>query len=266
METKSLSYNNSNISYRVAGQGKPVMLLHGFGEDSSIWDEIIDTLGGSYLLIIPDVPGSGHSSLLQGNSIGIPAYGDAMLAVLDEENIAAAALVGHSMGGYISLAMAKKSPERLTGLVLYHSSAYADDDAKKETRRKAIAVIKEKGSMSFLKTAIPGLFFDAEKNKADIEVLLGKGEAFSPEALVQYYEAMISREDTTDVLRSIQKPVGFIMGEHDKAVPFEHSLQQSYLPSIAAIHIMRNSAHMSMLEEKQQSFAALEELLSIIYV
>lgn len=266
MQIKNISHNNSNTSYRITGNGEPVLFIHGFAEDSRIWDEVTNGLEENYQLIIPDIPGSGQSSLLQGENVSIADYADVMHAILTKENIIGCTLIGHSMGGYISLAFAAKYPAAVNALGLFHSSAYADDEAKKETRRKAIHVIREKGAMAFLKTAIPGLFANPEKSKVHIDLLLKRAAAFSPEALIQYYEAMIARPDTTQVLKEIQHPVLFILGEHDKAVPFVHGLQQSHLPAVAHINILRNSAHMGMLEETGKSFSILSHFLSAIYV
>lgn len=266
MLTKITSYNNKKISYRVAGNGHPVLLIHGFGEDSRIWDGTIDELKDQYQLIVPDLPGSGASELLTAGNTSIADYAAVMLAILENESIKKITLIGHSMGGYTALAFAQKYPLAVHALGLFHSSAYADDEAKKETRRKAIHVIKEKGPMAFLKTAIPGLFVDAEKSNTDIDLLLERASQFTPEALIQYYEAMIARPDTTGVLKSIQQPVLFILGEHDKAVPFEHGLQRSYLPAVSHIHVLRNSAHMGMLEEKEKSLQVLSDFLAAIYV
>ena len=266
MQTKKFQYNKSTISYRFGGTGHPVLFLHGFAEDSRIWDTTIEHLKNDYQLIVPDLPGSGASSLLEANTVSINDYADVIHAILQEERIDKCTLIGHSMGGYISLAFAKKYPRKIEALGLFHSSAYADDEEKKETRRKAINVIKEKGPKAFLKTAIPGLFADAAKNQEDVDTLLQQGNAFTADALIQYYEAMISRPDTTEVLKTTQQPVLFIMGEHDKAVPFEHSLQQSHLPAISHIKILRNSAHMGMLEEKAAILETLADFLQAVYV
>lgn len=266
MQTKNILYNNSNISYSLSGNGAPVLFIHGFAEDGHIWDEVTKGLEENYQLIIPDLPGSGRSDLPEGGNTSIADYAAVMHAILAKENIATCTLIGHSMGGYTSLAFAEKYPSAVNALGLFHSSAYADDEAKKETRRKAIHVIKEKGAMAFLKTAIPGLFANQEKSKTHIDLLLERAKDFTPEALIQYYEAMIARPDTTQVLKDIQHPVLFIIGEHDKAVPFEHSLQQSHLPAFADVNILRNSAHMGMLEETEKSFSILSHFLSAIYV
>ena len=266
MTIKKLPYNNSTLHYSVGGQGKTVLLLHGFAEDSSIWEDFIPELSNHYNLIIPDIPGSGKSTLLQETQVGLEEYADSIHFILAKENIDKCCMIGHSMGGYITLAFAEKYPGMLEGMGLFHSSAYADDDQKKETRKKAIEFIREKGSNAFLKTSIPGLFADDVKNKTAIEQLIEKGKQFSPEALSQYYQAMINRPDRTTILKNALSPVLFIMGEHDKAVLFNHSLEQSYLPSESHIHIFRNSAHMSMLEEKEKSFNSLAHFLHFVYV
>src|SRR5690606_879742 len=103
------------------------------------------------LCIVPRIPGSGGSSLLSGNP-SIETYADVIKAIVDAEQLRFYNLVGHSMGGYISLAYAKKYTDGLKGITLFHSSAYADSEEKKETRRKAIGLIKEKGTNAFLKT------------------------------------------------------------------------------------------------------------------
>lgn len=266
MTKKQLPYNNSTLHYSVGGQGKTVVLLHGFAEDSSIWEDFTLKLSAHYNLIIPDIPGSGKSTLLQKDQVGLEDYAESIHFILAKENIENCCMIGHSMGGYITLAFAEKYPGMLDGIGLFHSSAYADDEQKKETRKKAIEFIKEKGSNAFLKTSIPGLFADDVKSKIAIEQLIEKGKQFSPEALIQYYYAMINRPDRTTILKTTLLPILFIMGEQDKAVPFEHSLQQSYLPSESHIHILRNSAHMGMLEEKNKSFNSLAHFLHSVYV
>lgn len=260
METKHFNYIDTPIEYNVSGEGLSVVLIHGFGEDETIWDNVVEALAKQYRCIVPKIPGSGNTTLLK-DSPGITDYADLIHAILQQENLSKTIMVGHSMGGYISLAFAKKFPHALTALCLFHSSAYEDDEAKKDVRRKAIRMIQEKGSLTFLQTAIPGLFYDTEKHKAAIEILLQKAQSFTPEALVQYYNAMIDREDTTDVLKNISVPVQFILGEHDKAVPFKHGLQQSHLPAQSSLTILRQTAHMGMIEETQKSINSLMEFL-----
>jgi pimeloyl-ACP methyl ester carboxylesterase len=266
MQKKHLVYNNTRLLYCLMGKGMPVVLLHGFGEDSSIWNGLAAALSKNYQLIIPDIAGSGESELLAGENIGMQDYADSIHAILAKENIQQCTMIGHSMGGYITLAFAEKYPGMLHAFGLFHSSAYADDETKKETRKKAIEFIHQNGSEAFLKTSTPGLFMDAEKSKEAIDWLIEKGKQFKPAALIQYYEAMIARPDRTHVLKSFPSQVLFMLGSHDKAVPFEQGLEQSHLPDLACIYILRNSAHMGMLEEPEKSLLNFTHFLQGIYV
>jgi pimeloyl-ACP methyl ester carboxylesterase len=261
MQQKTLNYQQANISYKVYGSGKPVMLIHGFAEDSRIWDRQVIFLQEQYQLIVPDLPGSGSSSALQQENVQIDGYADVMNSILENEKVEKLTMIGHSMGGYITLAFAEKFPDKLNAFGLVHSSAFADDEEKKQTRKKAIAFIEQNGAASFLETSIPGLFFDSKKSEEDISTLLQNGKDFLPEALIQYYTAMIYRPDRTAVLHDFKKPVLLIIGEHDKAIPFNQSMKQTHIPPIAFIHILRNAAHMGMLEETENANKYLAEFL-----
>lgn len=261
LKENHIDYKNSVISYKVIGEGKPVILIHGFAEDSSVWDEQVEHLKDKFKLVIPDLPGSGKSTILKNDRIRIEEYAECIKTILEVEGINQCSMIGHSMGGYITLAFAEKYSGNLVSMGLFHSSAYPDDAAKIEMRRKAIDFIRSNGPDAFLKTSIPGLFFDADKSKNDIEMLLEKGNNFTAEALIQYYEAMITRPDRTALLKTIDIPVLIIAGQHDKAVPFSYSLEQAKLPGFSYIHILRNSAHMGMLEETEKSNKILADFL-----
>jgi len=253
MESKGIVFNDSKVYYRVIGNGKPVVLLHGFAEDSAIWDDLIGSkeFPTNYSVILPDIPGSGRSQLLAGTDISIGTYAECLKAILDKESITECTLIGHSMGGYISLAFAEKYGSMLNRLGLFHSSAFADDEEKKASRRKAIEFIKDKGPLAFLKTSLPGLFTDGFKQQHPevVEALIERGKAFTGEALIQYYNAMINRPDTTEVLKTFPHPILFIIGEKDIAIPFEASLKQCHLPKISDVNILSDVGHMGMLEE-----------------
>ena len=271
MKEKSFQYKGSNIYYKTIGQGKPVLLLHGFGEDGTVWERQVQALQNNYRLIIPDIPGSGKSELVV--NANIETYAEIIKELINIEHSQVTlpgkdfeliSLIGHSMGGYIALAFAEKYPQYLNSLGLFHSSAFADADEKKATRKKAIEFIQEKGAVAFLKTRIPGWFnetFEAE-NKPVILSLINKATNFTEAALIQYYEAMIARPDRVHVLKNFTKPVLFIIGEHDKAVPLQSSLEQCYIPAISHVHILENSAHMGMYEETSKVNSVLNNFLA----
>lgn len=262
MTTKSISLNNRVITYKVAGAGHPVILLHGFGEDSNVWQNQVELLEKDYHLVIPDIPGSGASELTDDVSMeGIAAI---VKLIADEEEFEDFVLIGHSMGGYATMAFVEKYASMLKGFGLFHSSAYADTEEKKSTRRKGIEFIKEHGAAAFLETSTPNLFSEKtkESNPDLVTIFMQQLPEFSKAALIEYYEAMIARPDRTAVLSQTKLPVLFIIGEHDKAVPFEDSLKQSSLPAISFVTILNNAGHMGMLEEPEKSNQALLEFLS----
>jgi pimeloyl-ACP methyl ester carboxylesterase len=267
MQSKSFTYQSSKIFYRTIGNGKPVVLLHGFAEDGDVWKNQIEFLKECCYLIIPDLPGSGLSEMINDMSIegmveSIKALLDFELKFLRQPAEAEGVLVGHSMGGYISLAFAEKYPQLLSSIALVHSSAFADSEEKKANRLKSIEFVKKNGAFEFLKAVITDLFTEtwAANNAEIINRQIEKSKGFTDEAIIAYYHAMINRPDRTHVLKTFNKTILFIIGEHDKAVPFEQSMQQCYLPNQSHIHILRNSAHMGMMEEAEKVNQALLQL------
>ena len=132
---KKFHYKKTQIVYKTSGEGLPVILLHGFGEDATIWDKQVSYLKDHCQLITPDLPGSGLSSFDDAdaeNSDSIEYYADMIEALLKYEDINSCILLGHSMGGYITLAFAEKYPEKLRGFGLIHSTAFADTEEKKQ--------------------------------------------------------------------------------------------------------------------------------------
>lgn len=262
-KNKFINYKNKKIFYRSCGKGLPVVLLHGLPFDGSIWKEQVHVLQEHFHLIIPDIPGSGRSEILGGENISIDDYADVVKVILDEEKIDHCTAIGHSIGGYITLAFAEKYPGSLHGFGLFHSSAFADDEEKKQTRRKTIEFVQKNGVEPFLKTIIPNLFAGKQHLKK-IETLIEEGKKVSAASLIQYYYAMIDRPDRTHVLKTFNNPVLFIIGEKDTAIPLNISLQQCHLPAISFVHILKDSGHMGMIEESKRSTGLLLSFLQNI--
>jgi pimeloyl-ACP methyl ester carboxylesterase len=258
---RELLYQNKKIFYRVMGKGNPIMLIHGFGEDGNVWNIQVDFLKTQFQLIVPDLPGSGKSEMIEDMSI--EGMAEVIKEIIDKESSKAGfggVVIGHSMGGYITLAFAEKYPPYLKAFGLFHSTAYADNEEKRMARRKGIEFINQHGAFEFLKTSASNLFSPNSKKQSgfssgqgSIEEFINGLKKFSPASLVSYYEAMIRRPDRTDILKKTTVPVLFIMGEYDNAAPLQDCLQQCHLPEKSYIHILYQSAHMGMLEEAEKS-------------
>jgi pimeloyl-ACP methyl ester carboxylesterase len=260
---KVIVYKSLNIYYREEGEGFPVVLLHGLGEDKAIWDAQTACLGKDYRVIVPDLPGSGQSPLLAGDA-SIDELAGAVKAVCDKAGVGQCILIGHSMGGYIALAFAEKYPERLRAFGLFHSTAYADSDEKKAARRKMIDFIRKNGSPAFLRQSVPNLLADStlSQHPEILNGLIDRYSGFQPESLIYYQEAMIGRPDRVGVLQHFAGPVLFVIGQQDKAVPIEHSLQQCHVPVLSQVHILENSGHMGMLEDSTRSNRILQTFIN----
>jgi pimeloyl-ACP methyl ester carboxylesterase len=251
-------YKSSRINYQAIGTGKPILLIHGFGEDGNIWQNQIEHLKDKYQLIIPHLPGSGSSDLIEDMSI--EGMADCLKELLNYllpkvsptgGDLEGAGVLAHSMAGYITLALIEKYPTLFNSFGLIHSTAFADSEEKKAARLKSIEFINQHGAYEFLKSTTPNLFFD--KQHPHINVLIEQGKNFTPQALIAYYHAMINRPDRTHILKTFTKPILFIIGEHDMAVPFTQSMQQCHLPQQSHVHILRNAAHMGMWEKKEKT-------------
>lgn len=137
MLEKQILLNNRKFFYREAGEGRPLVLLHGFGEDGTVWQHQFNAFP-KYRLLVPDLPGSGQSELQDAMGIDdLAKYIDHWLKAIGIEK---AVLIGHSMGGYIALSFAEQFPQKLSGLGLFHSTTYADSEEKKKTGAKASAL------------------------------------------------------------------------------------------------------------------------------
>jgi pimeloyl-ACP methyl ester carboxylesterase len=264
MQEKTIVLKGRKFHYRYQGEGPVVVLIHGFGEDGRVWKNQFNALEG-YCLLVPDLPGSGGSELT--DDMSMEGLAETIYEWLEQEGIRKSTHIGHSMGGYVTLAFAEKYEERLNGFGLFHSTAYADSVEKIETRQKGIKFIKEHGSWEFLKTSTPNLYSAATKseNVQIIEQQINELRNFSAEALVNYYVSMINRPERVDVLRTTELPVLFVLGRYDAAVPLNDGLTLCYLPYLSYIHILEKSGHMGMMEEVQASNQILKNYLSSIH-
>ena len=247
----TLIFNDHKLNYYKRGKGKALVFLHGFGEDSSMWDEFTQAFSKNKIIRI-DLLGFGKSEPVENVSIEYMA--DAVKAVLDELKIKSCILIGHSMGGYVSLAFAKKYESMLKGLGLFHSHPFADTEEKKDNRLKSIKFLEKNGHIHFVKQLVPKFFAPSfrSSNGFLINQMIHRASQYTTSGFIQATHAMINRHDQSDVLKNIQCPVLFIVGKKDELVPLQYSLDQTALPNVADILVLEDVGHAGMFEAKKE--------------
>lgn len=247
-----------HISYHKKGTGQVLMLIHGFPEDGGLWDEIIDALSEHFTVLIPDLPGTGKSKLVT-EEVNIGELAQAMYAILKEEEVEEAVIAGHSMGGYVALALADQFPDFVAGLSLVHSTATADSDKKKEARTKSIALIRKGGKEAFVKGMMPNLFSPQFKDNYPeaIEKQTTRAMDIDEGTMIAFNQAMMDRRDRTQVLTKATFPVQFIVGMDDSIIPNDIVMKQINLSATSFVSQYEGVGHMSMIEQPDSLVADL---------
>lgn len=258
---KLLQTDDGYIFYTIKGSGLTVVFLHGFIEDHSIWNNFSDLLHSKFTSICIDLPGFGKSDVFAENH-SMVFMADKVAQVLENEKIEKCILVGHSMGGYVSLAFAKLYPEKLEGIVLFHSQAAADSTHAKTNRDRTIQVVQHNHT-NFINAFIPSLFAEenVEKFTNEIEELRKIAAETTSEGIIAALAGMRDREDHLETLEKLEIPVYFIIGKQDSRIPMETIIPQLQLPSNCEALIMDKVGHMGFIEAKEKTYLSIEDFL-----
>jgi pimeloyl-ACP methyl ester carboxylesterase len=245
----------ASIFYSDTGEGLPVVFLHGYCETSDIWLGIQNHLSKNYRVITLDLPGFGGSPL-PDYQFSLEDVAKEVKLFLDSIKLNKYVMIGHSLGGYTSLAFAKLYEDHLLGLGLFHSTVFEDDVEKKDNRTKLMEFIRKNGVKTFIKTFIPSLFYEGNLNAlSDIIHNLKKSAENTPaESVIQYARAMRDRKGSEKMLRKFSKPVMFIIGEEDPSVSLQKSLKQVTLPINSHFLRLADTGHMGMFEKPDETF------------
>lgn len=260
---KTITYQARKIAYNSEGKGTPVLFVHAFGTDSTEWNDFKpEIVKAGYQVITLDLPGFGESEFIENASIEIMA--DTIHALIGHLNLNKIVYIGHSMGGYVGMAFAEKYGDKLLGLGLFHSHPYADTEEKKEARLRSIEFVNTKGAALFVKQLIPGFFTSkfVKSNSFLIDKLVLRASKYPSEAIINALQAMKQRPDRSEILKNFEKPVLFIVGKEDIAVPQDASMNQLTLPNTSSIVILEEVAHMGMFEAKKKTQQAVIEFLN----
>jgi 3-oxoadipate enol-lactonase len=249
------------LVYEEHGAGKPVVLLHGFPFDHTIWQAQIDVLSRDYRVIAPDLRGHGQSPVPQAG-YDLDAMMSDVVALLDDLRIEAAVWVGHSMGGYITMAALRRAPTRMSAAALVATHPFADSPEKQQDRMESANRALAEGSEPVVSGMLPVLFapeFDLESNAVKVirQIMLNTPPVGVAGALI----AMAGRPDSVKTLQDARVPMTLIAGAQDQIVipAMVESLAQ-HVPQIRLAQISA-AGHMLMIEQPETTTAALRDFL-----
>lgn len=242
----------ASLSYYKEGEGQPIVFIHGFPEDATMWFDVMGKFSNQYKTIAIDLPGAGksHASI---EELSMEAMAFCIYEVLLYEHIEELLLVGHSMGGYVALEFLEKYNSMVKGMSMIHSTATPDTAEKSNTRLKAINIINKGGKDAFINQMIPNLFSTSFKktNYNIVESLIKSSVKMKGESLVAFYNAMINRSNKSNILLDKDLPVQWIIGEDDMVTPCSTIIQHCMSTNVNFVSLYDNCAHMSMLEQKE---------------
>lgn len=251
----TINVNGIRLAYERRGNGTPLVLLHGFPLDHHLWDEVVPLLSDTFELIIPDLRGFGNSSTVD-SFYAMEDFAADVAALLDQLEIQKAAIVGHSMGGYVALAFARLYPERVTGLGLVSSQALADAPDRKEGRYKSAAEVADKGIASVVAAMTPKF----TSNERLQEFAKQSMEKQQPAAYIGALKAMAERVDSTPLLSSFDFPVVVVHGDADSLIPIDRAREVKAAIPQAHLTEVSGAGHMPMVESPEQTAKALKHL------
>ena len=241
---------------------KCVVLLHGYLESMVVWDEFVPLLSKSMRVVTLDLPGHGISTIT-GEVHTMEFLAECVANSMEHLGIKEYSVVGHSMGGYVALAMCEMYPERLRSVILLSSTPNADSEEKCDRRRREIELVKA-GKKSTMARLVPHAGFAPDNVKRlkdyvdDLEELIMLTE---DEGVIAILGGMIERKDRNEVLLTTKVPHMFIFGRHDFYIPNEVAEELVARHPQAKVTWLDHSGHMGFIEEPQLCAQAIIDMV-----
>ncbi len=242
------------IFYKDQGTGPVIILLHGFCETHQIWDGFAEELAKEFRVITPDLPGFGKSKL-PPQPFSIADIGSQMVAWVSYLKIAKPVIIGHSLGGYIALAMAKINKSQFSGIGLFHSTAFADSEEKKANRNKTIDFVQKHGLEPFVESFVPSLFY--QKNHPQIPFVKDLTGKTQINTFLGYTHAMKDRPTSENFIQNIGSYLLILSGIYDSIIPHQTSIEASLLAKNAIFKPLDDTGHMGMFESANDALSAI---------
>ena len=213
MTTRFAEFKKVKVRYIDKGKGRVIVLLHGFLGSKKMWEEYIKKLSKSFRVIAIDLPGHGETPSI-GYYHSMEMLAQSVKTVLDKIGVRKYIIVGHSMGGYTTLAFAELFPENISGICLIHSTAHVDSEEKIKERDKVIRIVK-KDHKKFITDMITSHFSEESiaKKSEKIKMATEIATSTSRKSIISSLEGMKERKSRALILKYADYPVLFVIGK-----------------------------------------------------
>lgn len=262
MEKLTVDFKTTKISYTDSGKGSAIVLLHGFLENSTMWDFFIPHLAAKNRVITIDLLGHGASES-RGYIHSMEDNAQIVHAVLAELRIRKCIIIGHSMGGYVALAFAELFPDFVKAIILLNSTSRADSDEKKANRDRAIKAVKH-NHKNFVSLSIANLFSEDNREKLAAEIEHTKQQALKTplQGIVATLEGMKIRKDREVLLHFGSFPILMILGKQDPVLKYDDAITQIEESRVELITFP--DGHMSTIENRDDLLLEIQSFLKKI--
>ncbi len=271
METLTKGYNltipvnNFQLSYDDVAEGTPIIFLHGYPFDKTMWQPQFDFLESSHRLIACDIRGFGKSTD-EVSAFSMDLFADDLIAFMDKLNLDKTILCGLSMGGFVALNAMQRFPERFEALILCDTQCIADTSEVKEKRFKTIEEIEVDGTAKFTEAFINNVFCqDSLTDKTDLVDQLRSVVASNSEHTIKRgLIALAERSETCATLNAIIIPTLIMCGRKDTITPLSQSELMHAGIKGAILHVIEKAGHVSNLEQPEEFNKYLQDFLTTL--
>lgn len=249
-----------HLNYKIKGSGNPIILLHGFPFDHHIWETVGDLLSLYVKVITPDLRGHGSSPVPEP-PYSMRGMAEDVVGLMDSLSIERAVLVGHSMGGYVCMEIARSFPERLLGLGLVATNSTADSFEKRQSRLDSVEEIKKNGAQSLVEKMAAQLTEESKLQPVLRDMMMKTPVA----GIIGAQLAMAERPDSTNALKNVLVPALVIGGERDQFVSTLATEKMTENLRHGRLVKIPNAGHMPMMDNPLMVANALLDLADQVH-
>jgi pimeloyl-ACP methyl ester carboxylesterase len=247
-------HKGKKIYYSDHGTGEPLVLIHGYLETSDVWSQFISRMEGEFRILAIDLPGHGSSDNF--STIHTMEFmAETVESLLNAAGVEKGFIIGHSMGGYVTLALLDRVPQRFSGYCLFHSHPFADSRHTIEKRISEINLTRSGKKFVFYPGNIRNLY--AEKNREIMASEIARSQkiasSVSSEGITAVLYGMMERPERVSLIEKGTVPFLWILGTHDSHISCDSMKQKVKMPANSELVILENSGHMGFIEEEDLS-------------